>query len=135
MFLVTLLAVPLAYRAFRSVPRPPQTPTELTEALGQFRPALHIVPANGRNPQSGIYISERPLSSAQIAKLFRQPQHADRWKGVVYCEHYQKGRAIGPPDLDDWGEHGLRAGPLLFFGDPRLLEDLAPLVGVEGARP
>jgi hypothetical protein len=133
-FLVTLLAVPLAYRAFRSVPRPPQTPAELTEALQQFRPALYIVPANGRNPQSGIYISERPLPSARIAKLLRQPQHADRWKGVVYCERYRYGSEICPPYLDDWGDHGLHAGPLLFFGDPRLLEDLAPLVGVEGPR-
>jgi hypothetical protein len=26
----------------------------------------------------------------------------------------------------------MRAGPLLYFGDPRLLADLAPLVGAEG---
>jgi hypothetical protein len=132
LFLVTLLAVLPAYRAYHSVPRPPETPAELTEALRQFRPALHIVPANGSNPQSGIYISERPLSRDRIARLIRQPQQAYRWEGVVYCERYQGGSTIGPPDMEAWGEHGLRAGPLLLFGDPRLLEDFAPLIGVEG---
>jgi hypothetical protein len=39
---------------------------------------------------------------------------------------------VAPYDLDRWGEHGLRAGPLLFFEDPRLLVEIAPLVGGEG---
>jgi hypothetical protein len=124
--------VPLANLVLRPAPRPPESPTELAEALRQFRPELHVVPANGRDPQSGIYISDRSLLPGRIAKLLRQPERADGWEGVVYCERDLAVSQIGPPDLAGWGEHGMRAGPLLFFGDPRLLADLAPLVGAEG---
>jgi hypothetical protein len=131
-FLASLLAVPLASRLLRPAPRPPETLAELSEALRRFCPALHVVPANGRDPQSGIYISDRPLLPGRIAELLRQPERADGWESVVYCEHDLAVSQIGPPDLAGWGEHGMRAGPLLFFGDPRLLADLAPLVGGEG---
>jgi hypothetical protein len=90
------------------------------------------VPANGDSPHSGIYVSERPLPLDRIMRLIRHPDFADRWEGVVFCERDGWMSRIAPYDLDRWGEHGLRAGPLLFFGDPRLLADLAPLVGGEG---
>jgi hypothetical protein len=48
---------------------------------------------------------------------------------VVYCEPTRVGREVLVPDDAAIGEHGLRAGRLVFFGDPRLLADLAPLVG------
>jgi len=124
--------VPLANLVLRPAPRPLETPAELAEALRQFRPALHVVPANGRDPQSGIYISVRPLRPGRIAGLVRQPERADGWEGVVYCERDLAVSQIGPPDLAGWGEHGMRAGPLLFFGDPRLLAEIAPLVGADG---
>ena len=63
-FLASLLAVPLASRLLRPAPRPPETLAELSEALRRFCPALHVVPANGRDPQSGIYISVRPCDRA-----------------------------------------------------------------------
>ena len=131
-FLVATLAVPSASHLFRPAPRTPETPAEVAELLRQSYPALYVVPANGDSPDSGIYVSERPLPPDRIMRLIRHPDFADRWEGVVYCERDGWMSRIAPYDLDRWGEHGLRAGPLLFFGDPRLLADLAPLVGAEG---
>jgi hypothetical protein len=131
-FLVATLAVPSADRLLRPAPQTPEMPAEVAELLRQAYPALYVVPANGGSPHSGIYVSQRPLPLGRVVKLIRHPDFAHRWEGVVYCERDGWIGRIAPYDLDRWGEHGMRAGPLLFFGDPSLLGDLAPLVGAEG---
>jgi hypothetical protein len=130
-FLVAILAVPSAGRLLRPAPRTPEMPAEVAELLHQACPALYVVPANGDSPNSGIYVSDRPLPPDRIVRLIRHSDFADRWAGVVYCERDAWMGRVAPYDLDRWGEHGMRAGPLLFFGDPRLLADIAPLVGGE----
>jgi hypothetical protein len=132
-FLVTVLALPLANRALRPVPEPPESCDELAGQLRQCRPTLHVIPANSRGPENGVYICERPQSQDHLWGLHRCREYAEKWTGVVYCERIGAEREVPTRELVDWGEHGMRAGRLLFFGDPRLLADLAPLVGVEGA--
>jgi hypothetical protein len=131
-FLVGVLAVPLAGRALRPVCHPPQTPAELAALLRQYRPALHVITANAAGPENGIYVCDRPRLRDEVVGLLRRRDWAGRWGGVVLCEHIGPGREIPARELTEWGEHGMRAGPLLYFGDPRLLADLAPLVGAEG---
>jgi hypothetical protein len=129
--LLAILAVPAADRLLRPALRTPETPAEVAELLRQSYPALHVVPANGGTPDSGIYVSERPLPRDRITRLIRHPDFADRWEGVVFCERDGWMSRIAAYDLDRWGGHGMRAGQLLFFGDARLLADIAPIVGGE----
>ena len=131
-FLLGILAVPPACRLLRPVPRPPQTLAELTEVLSQARPSLLVVPAVADSPEDGVYVCTRPFPPGHFHRLLRQPELGGRWEGVVYCERAGAWSRIPEPDIAAWGEYGLRAGPLLFFGDPRLLADLAPLVGDTG---
>jgi hypothetical protein len=127
-FLVTVLAVPLAHHTFLPASEPPETCKELAGRLRQCRPALHIIPANSKGPENGVYICESPQSQIQLWGLHRSRQHAEQWTGVVYCERIGSEREFPVRELADWGEHGMRIGRLLFFGDPRLLADLAHLV-------
>jgi hypothetical protein len=131
-FLVAVLAVPPACRLLRPVPRPPQTLAELTEVLSGARPSLLVVPAVAGSPENGVYICARPFPPGHFLRLLRHPQLGGRWEGVVHCEHAGAGSRLPEPDIAAWGEYGMRAGPLLFFGDPRLLAEVAPLVGGEG---
>src|SRR6516162_251935 len=117
--LATLLAVPLAGRTLRPVTAPPETPVELAELFRRHRPDLHVIPANTTGPDNGIYICERPRPRDQVLALPRQPAFAGRWGGVVCCERVAPMREVAAGELAAWGEHGMRAGPLLFFGDPR----------------
>jgi hypothetical protein len=43
-----------------------------------------------------------------------------RWTGVVYgeCSRHHEDRA---GVVEEWADGGLRAGPFVFFGDPKLL--------------
>jgi hypothetical protein len=129
--LVTVLAVPLANRALRPAPEPPETCHALAYLLRQSRPALYVIPANSRGPENGVYICEHSQSQDQLWGLPRSREYADRWAGVVHCERVGAQREMPERELASWGEHGLRAGRLVFFGDPRLLADIAPLVGVD----
>ena len=131
-FLVSLPVLPLTGRALRPTPEPPATPAELAAVLRESRPTLYVIPANSSGPQNGIYVCERPRSHNEVLGLVRQREYAGRWQGVVYCERIGWENEIAGDDLAAWGEHGMRAGPLLFFGDPRLLAEIAPLVGTEG---
>jgi hypothetical protein len=131
-FLVTVLAVPLANRALRPAPEPPETCHALADLLRQSRPALQVIPANNRGLENGVYICEHPQSQDQLWARPRAREYAGRWAGLVHCERIGAQREIPERELADWGEHGLRAGRLLFFGDPRLLADIAALVGAEG---
>ena len=131
-FLVSFLAVPWAGRALRPVPQPPETPAELAGLLRRHRPALHVIPANTVGPENGIYVCDHPRPREEVTGLLRRRDWADRWGGVVLCERVGPGREVPERELADWDGHGLRVGPLLFFGDPRLLAEIAPLVGADG---
>jgi hypothetical protein len=131
-FLVSFLAVPLAGRMLRPAPEPPRTPAELAALLRQHRPALYVLTANTAGPQNGIYVCDRPRPREEVVGLLRRRDRAGRWGGVVYCERIGPEREMPEGELADWGEHAMRAGPLLFFGDPRLLAKIAPLVGGDG---
>lgn len=125
LFVVSIVAVPLACRLLRRPSEPPRTLTELTQWLSQAEPELYLVPQHN-GLEDGVWISQRPRSPEQLRGLPRHPQFANRWPGVVYC---QKAITLGGEaaeveemELQRWGEYGRRIGPLLFFGDPALLQ-------------
>jgi hypothetical protein len=121
-FAVIVVAVTLASRLLHPPTFPPRTLGELTERLRRSDPPLYVVPMADHSPEEGVYICERPRPREQLQWLRRSPEHAARWRGVVYCE--RAGGVIRVPEdqLESWGEHGLRVGPFVLFGDPALLE-------------
>jgi hypothetical protein len=128
-FLASLPALPLADRALHPAPEPPRDCGELADLVRQHRPALHIVLVNENSPEHGVYLCASPPRRDRLLRLLRAREYAGRWNGVVFCERAGEGREMRVQDFGAWGEYALRAGPLLYFGDPRLLADLAPLVG------
>jgi hypothetical protein len=118
-FALPAAATPLACRLLRPPNAPPRTLTELTERLSRAEPELYVIPVTPNVPESGVWVCERPLSREQLSRLRRVPEHAYRWRGVVFCE--RAGELTEVQDTRTWGEHGMHAGPLLFFGDPALL--------------
>ncbi len=120
-FALSAAAVPLAGRWLRPPIAPPGTLTETIELLGQCEPPFHTVPVMEKSLESGVYLCERPWSLHQLQLLPRAPEYAHRWRGVVFCQHIGRCSEFPPEELQSWGEHGMKIGPLLFFGDPDLL--------------
>jgi hypothetical protein len=88
-------------------------------------PKLHIVRVNSTSAESGIYICSSPRGWGELQILKRAPECAGRWRGVVFCER-------AGADCEDWGDNGLRIGPLLLFGDPSLLLRIRSEIGQGG---
>jgi hypothetical protein len=120
-FAVLVVGVTLASRLLRPPRSPPRTLGELAEVLRRSDPPLYAVPMADHSSEEGVYICERPRPREDLQWLRRSPKHAARWRGVVFCE--RAGGAIRVPEdqLESWGEHGLRVGPFVLFGDPALL--------------
>jgi hypothetical protein len=121
--------VPLAYPLLRPSVPPPDTLTELTELLRQSDPLLHAVAATGLSLEGGVYFCDRPLPRERLRRLLRASEHAHRWRGVVYCERSGGLAPIREEHLRSWGEHAMRIGPLVFFGDPVLLRRIEMAIG------
>jgi hypothetical protein len=120
-FALCAAAVPLAHRLLHPRADPPRTLAELAALLRQFDPPLYVVPMTDSSPEEGFYLCERPRPREQLQQLRRLPESADRWRGVVFCE---RGRHLGEIEESEWqrwGEHAMRIGPFVFFGDPALL--------------
>jgi hypothetical protein len=65
---------------------------------------------------------------AELAWLLKDRRAMQRWAGVVYCErprHYEAREGI----VEEWADCGLRAGPFVFFGDPKLLTSIRTALG------
>lgn len=114
-------AMPSAYRILWPPMASPRTLAELTLLLSQAEPELLVIPVMPKYPESGAWVCERPRSWEQLSWLRRAPEYFDQWQGVVYCERLRENWYILEEDFDSWGEHALRMGPILLFGDPALL--------------
>jgi hypothetical protein len=121
-FAVIVLGVTLASRLLRPPHSPPRTLGELAERLRRSDQPLHVVPMSDHSPEDGVYFCDRPRPREQLQWLRRSPEDAPRWRGVVYCERAGKSFQVPEDQLESWGEHGLRVGPFVCFGDPALLE-------------
>jgi hypothetical protein len=72
-------------------------------------------------PVEGLYLCERPQAREQLQRLVRAVEYSDSWRGVVFCECNKRLGEVSDEQMADWGEHGMRLGPFVFFGDPALL--------------
>jgi hypothetical protein len=70
-----------------------------------------------------VFLTTGPRSWATLSRLGMYPEAIADWDGVAYCEYItwpqERELEVGP-----WGACGLRVDPFLFFGDPRLLEQI-----------
>jgi hypothetical protein len=138
-FLASITAVPLTCR-FLSRPAPPpaftelRTVTELVELLSQDAPDLHVIPlATNGELEFGIFVCNQSHSLERLMRLPRTPDAADRWHGVVCCTRSSLARPENRDLIDefvfqDWGDHGMRIEPFLFFGDPDLLRRINQII-------
>jgi hypothetical protein len=89
--------------------------------LGERLPQLlQTADAADGNYEAGFYLTAAPTSWETLNGLPRMPERAVRWHGVAHCRRC----GVEQPFVDHWGEHGLAAGPFLFFGDPDLLTQI-----------
>jgi hypothetical protein len=121
-FLVSIAAVPFSRKLFRSSSPIPSTIPELVQLIRQSAPQLHIVFLREHLPDEGVYLCERPYPRERLQHLLRVPECGHRWRGIVYGERADRLGVIPPEELASWGEYSMQIGPLLFFGDPALLE-------------
>lgn len=121
-FVMSAAAIPLTWRLLRASAEPPQTLTKLTELLSHEAPSLYVVPVVENQPEGGIYICTQPWPRERLSYLARNLEAIDRWKGVVFCEGASEFFIIEDHEIQTWGEHGKQIGPLLYFGDPDLLQ-------------
>lgn len=124
-FFVTAAMVPLSRRLLRRPADPPSTLAELSKLLSGEAPSFYVVPVNKDHLESGIYICTQPQPLEQLMWLLRSPKAVrtsrhGKWQGVAYCERLGT-MSLVDYKLQTWGEHGMRIGSLLFFGDPQLL--------------
>jgi hypothetical protein len=127
-FAVCAAAVPLAHRLLHPRADRPRTLAELADLLRQSDPPLYMVPMAEHDPEGGFYLCEHPQQRERLQFLRRLPESTDRWRGVVYCEWNRRLGEITEDELGRWGEHGMRIGPFVFFGDPALLRRIRQVI-------
>jgi hypothetical protein len=94
---------------------------DMRARLGERLPHLvQTADAADGSFEAGFYLTAAPASWEALNHLPRTPERAGRWRGVAHCRRY----GVERPVADGWGEHGLAAGPFLFFGDPELLAQI-----------
>jgi hypothetical protein len=132
---LAVTAVPLTCRLRSRHATPPptvtqlRTLTELAEVLSQDAPELRVVPsANDGSLETGMYLSNDSRSWEQLISVLRSYRHADKWEGLVYCERYRANISTPEREIQMWGEHTMRIGPFLFFGDPHLLRRIDQII-------
>jgi hypothetical protein len=120
-FAVCAAAVPLAHRLLRPHADSPRTLAELADLLRHADPPLYVVPMTNHGLEAGFYLCERPQPREQLQWLPRAAEHGERWRGIVFCEMNRSLGEIEENEWQRWGEHGMRVGPFVLFGDPALL--------------
>jgi hypothetical protein len=121
-FALCAAAVPLTHRLLHPRAEPPRTLAQLAELLRRSEPPLYVVPMTDYGPETGFYLCEQPRSREQLQLLRRAAEQGERWRGIVFCERARHlGGEIEDSEWQRWGEHGMRIGPFVFFGDPALL--------------
>lgn len=140
LFVIAVGMIPLIGQSRRRPISLPDTLTELAVLLSQGTSELYVVPVIENRPEAGIYICTQPHLREQLQWLHRIPEaigpsRIGRWEGVVFCEKNNEFIEIESDDqqLQNWGEHGMRIGPLVFFGDPALLQRICDTVHFLGA--
>src|SRR5262249_55458380 len=101
----------------------PHNLSELTERIEAKHPEWQIVQATGQvyGLESGFWVCDGERSRAKLSQLRRATEYRPEWGGVVLCLREETGRL-------NLGEYGWRCGEFSLFGDPRMLEQIAPLV-------
>jgi hypothetical protein len=123
LFAVSVATTPLACRLLRRPADPPSTLTELAGVLSQCTPPLHVVRQFEDRPEVGLWIYTSPQYQGRLWGLCRSVEHAERWQGIVFCELVGEKSVITEQFIrDNWREYAMRIGPLLFFGDPEVLQ-------------
>jgi hypothetical protein len=123
----TAVATALAARSPSGQPAPAPDPLaswgipKMRARLAERLPHLvQTADAAGGQAEVGFYLTTAPRPWEALNRLSCVPERADRWRGAVHCGHYCEVL----PVVEGWGEHGLVAGPFLFFGDPELLSQI-----------
>lgn len=128
LFVLSVGAMPLVQRSLHWSASSPQTLAELTQLISQDEPSLYVVPVLEHYPESGIYICTQPQPREQLFRHMRGSEVAYKWQGVVFCEREDNFCGVEEQIIQGWGEYSMRIGPLLFFGDPVLLQRLHKLI-------
>lgn len=118
-------SVPLVQRCHHESQRRmvPHNLSELAERIQAKHPKWQIVKATGLADglESGFWVCDGERSRAKLSQLRRTAEYGPAWGGIVLCLREETGRL-------NLGEYGWRAGDFSLFGDPRMLEQIAPLV-------
>ena len=119
--LAVVIAVTAAVVSRPNRPEPPADVPALISRLKDKGVRLTVVPMRDNGDlRAGVYLVDGPAPERVLRRwLCRVPEseRAAQWAGVVFVE-----ASPNPSVLEDsWGDHGLRVGDLLFFGDPELL--------------
>ncbi len=129
LFVASIAVVPLASRPLLRSAAMPRTLTDLTKVLSQNTPELYVL-AQPNGLEQGVWICTRPYSREQLAQLMRlsEAKYTSRWQGIVYCEKITQWNEVAEDQLQYWGQYGMRIEPLLFFGDPVLLQRIHKMI-------
>jgi hypothetical protein len=90
------------------------------------------VPTRRGDPRWGAYLCERERPWEELVVLPLRAERAGRWRGVVLVLPAAAPLRVPAEDVDGWGRNGLRAGPLLCFGDEALLRRIAEALARQG---
>jgi hypothetical protein len=103
--------------------RMPHNLSELAERIEAKHPEWQIVKATGLADglDSGFWVCDGERSRAKLSQLRRAAEYGHEWGGIVLCLREETVRL-------NLGEYGWRSGEFSLFGDPRMLEQIAPLV-------
>jgi hypothetical protein len=85
---------------------------------------LRAVPAQkdgGYHPHA--YLTTTDARWQDLNRLSRDPRRMEPWRGTLYCE-WKSHRVAAADPAGLWDDGSFIAGPFLFFGDRRLLEQV-----------
>jgi hypothetical protein len=122
LFVIAVGMIPLIGQSRHQPVSPPSTLAELAARLSQGTPPLHIVMLHQRVPEGPMYVCVRSQSPEYLEGLCCDPNKAGQWRGIVFCQRDGEQGIILDDLIRCWGECGMRIGPFVFFGDPKLLQ-------------
>jgi hypothetical protein len=112
--------------------RPTREPTrdwtipDLYAHLQETLPKLHVLPSNPNSgdPSFGFYLTAAPMTYESLGELFNDPEHKEKWRGIVLCQSLQSDLAK-ENEILRWGDGGLLLpSGIAFVGDPALIEEV-----------
>jgi hypothetical protein len=100
---------------------------------------LRVVPVikNGPVGHSAYLTEEDDRKWEELNLLMASPEYLGKWRGVVLCEEYGRGRP-DPAHVAAWGRGCTELRPFLLFGDPALrsrIDEALRSDGPEGGMP